>query len=698
MKFVKNLLLVSAMSAGLSQTVPAAVTFTNTPVTVSNTYSGVITLQIGGLTNTETVVVQKFLDLNNNGVVDSGDYLVQQFTLTDGQPGMVIGGVTNLNVPGDTNTTAGQITASMNFLNGDFVQNIAGNYLIVLSSPVGHFSAITNQFSVTNFPFGQNITGNVVSNSTPVPDAVVILFPPPRAGNHGPGNPLAGTVADNSGVYTIQLPPGTYVPVAFRNSYVANYGTSPVLTLAGSQTITTNLSLTAATSTISGQIFDAGNPSIGLPGVILPASTRSGLIAVGFSDTNGNFSIGVGSGQWSIGSDDSGLIVHGYVGYRNGTNVAAGATGIVGPYPKATAMFYGTVEDNLGNPLAGIDVQSFDNNNGEYQSDGYTDSNGDYFVGVVGGLGADDPWILQVDVNNSSPNYIYSLPGFDQIQPTGGTNIAVGQALQVNITAIPVAGHITGNVQSSGTNIAGVNVYAFATINGLIYDVGVDTDANGNYTLNVANAVWFVGVNCNGANGNDNLDNILGAGNYQCPNDQNVTNSGTANFNVIPSNSGQIYGYVKDTGNHPVTNVTVTASDGVGNNYSTNTDGNGYYSFIVGNGNWGVSVDCTGLNSQGYQCVSGQNVNVSTDVIEQDFIVQPNPIPVLSLPSWLTNRFSLQLAGVSNQNYTVQMSTNLATTNWVTLFITNNPANNSFLLTDPNATNKQRFYRILVGP
>jgi hypothetical protein len=91
-------------------------------------------------------------------------------------------------------------------------------------------------------------------------------------------------------------------------------------------------------------------------------------------------------------------------------------------------------------------------------------------------------------------------------------------------------------------------------------------------------------------------------------------------------------------------------------------------------------------------------VNVSTDVIEQDFIVQPNPIPVLSLPSWLTNRFSLQLAGVSNQNYTVQMSTNLATTNWVTLFITNNPANNSFLLTDPNATNKQRFYRILVGP
>ncbi len=36
----------------------AAVTFTNTPVAVSNSYPGVITLQIGGLTNTETVVVR----------------------------------------------------------------------------------------------------------------------------------------------------------------------------------------------------------------------------------------------------------------------------------------------------------------------------------------------------------------------------------------------------------------------------------------------------------------------------------------------------------------------------------------------------------------------------------------------------------------------------------------------------------------
>lgn len=63
-----------------------------------------------------------------------------------------------------------------------------------------------------------------------------------------------------------------------------------------------------------------------------------------------------------------------------------------------------------------------------------------------------------------------------------------------------------------------------------------------------------------------------------------------------------------------------------------------------------------------------------------------------------SNQFQMLLHGLANQNYTLQMSTNVASTNWVTLYFTNNPATNSFLLTDSNATNAQRFYRILVGP
>ncbi|HSY42645.1 MAG TPA: hypothetical protein VK811_01965, partial [Candidatus Acidoferrum sp.] len=64
----------------------AVITFTNFPSTVSNTYNGIITLEINGLTNGVTnVVVQKFLDANTNGFIDAGDLLVQQFQLAVGQ-------------------------------------------------------------------------------------------------------------------------------------------------------------------------------------------------------------------------------------------------------------------------------------------------------------------------------------------------------------------------------------------------------------------------------------------------------------------------------------------------------------------------------------------------------------------------------------------------------------------------------------
>src|SRR5262245_23548370 len=101
--FFKNRLqwLLLPMLLFWSQTVLAAVGFTITPSAVSNTNRGAVTLQITGLVSGASVVVQRFLDANTNGVIDGPDLLWQQFQLTDGQAS-VIGGVTNINVPGDT--------------------------------------------------------------------------------------------------------------------------------------------------------------------------------------------------------------------------------------------------------------------------------------------------------------------------------------------------------------------------------------------------------------------------------------------------------------------------------------------------------------------------------------------------------------------------------------------------------------------
>jgi hypothetical protein len=79
-------------------------------------------------------------------------------------------------------------------------------------------------------------------------------------------------------------------------------------------------------------------------------------------------------------------------------------------------------------------------------------------------------------------------------------------------------------------------------------------------------------------------------------------------------------------------------------------------------------------------------------------IINPQSGPVLGSPNWLNNQFQIRLTGVTGQNYTVELSTDAGLSNWTTLFITNNATASSFLVTDPNATNKQRFYRALVGP
>ena len=524
--------------AGLIQTGRAAVAFTVTPAAVSNTYSGKITLQVTGLSSGDTVVVQKYLDANTNLVIDAGDALSQQFTLTDGT-NSVIGGVTNFNVPGDTDTTAGQITAKLN-IQSDFSAMIIGKYLFKLSSPAGHFAPITNSFTVTNLPYAQKFTGTVLSNGVAVPNARVLLFP----GSSGHDkNPVGGAVANNSGIYTIQAPVGTYSLIPFKSNFIADMNGAANLVLNSGATISTNLSLIAVTRSISGKMVDAGNSSLGLPGLLAAAQTQNGLIGIGFTDTNGDFTAGVNTNQWKIGDDSAAIALLGYVGLQNKPTfdtTTGSVAGVTISLPKATALVYGTVKDDFGNPLPGVvAIYADDNYNGLYQSDGYTDANGYYVTAVVGGLGSNDPWWVDVDNAGSFPNYIFSQPAFDQ---KGGTNITAGQAVLVNFTAMLATNHITGNVHANSANVVGVGVNASATIGAVVFQSQVTTDANGNYSLNVANGTWDISVNCNGGNGS--LDNILGNGTYQCPGHQtSVINNSNATTDIViqPCGGVQIF-------------------------------------------------------------------------------------------------------------------------------------------------------------
>jgi hypothetical protein len=204
--------------------------------------------------------------------------------------------------------------------------------------------------------------------------------------------------------------------------------------------------------------------------------------------------------------------------------------------------------------------------------------------------------------------------------------------MQVKFTALLATNHITGWLKdNNGNPIANVGIWANATINGVAYNQGsVDTDANGNYSLTVANGTWTVGVNSGG--GGSSLP-----GNYFAPANQSVVianNNGTANFTTLLANN-HISGHVQQSNGNPIGYVGVWASATINSTdyfQYVDADGSGNYSASVANGNWTVGVECGSnggdglddiLGSGNYQCPDQQNVNISNGNGTANFTVQP---------------------------------------------------------------------------
>ena len=437
---------VFVIGLALLQPAGAAVTFSVAPAAVSNTYTGTVTLQIGGLTTNETVVIQKFLDANTNGVIDANDWMVQQYKLTAGETGaMVIGGVTNVNVPYNSSADTQAITTTWAFHGGDLAHNVVGRYLFRVSGPSGES---TNLFMVTN-SHPQKFTGTVLCGAAFVPNAMVLLYV-----NNGVGGlqAVGGGVANEAGFFSIEAPAGTYTLVAGKASFLANRTAAANVVLSVGQTVNTNLSLLGATETISGKMIDQ-TTGAGLPGVIFGALTTARVyFAMGWTGTNGNYSVGITPGEWIIGGNDQALAAQGYVGLDSGVVVEAANGSVAGatiPVPMATALFYGYVADDLGVPLPEVEMESEDCG-GIYDSAGFTDANGYYVTGAVGGLAKSDPYGVNIAYLSFFPDYIFSYSWFSC--ENGGTNLAIGAARMASFTDAYQPMQVTTTVLAQGTN------------------------------------------------------------------------------------------------------------------------------------------------------------------------------------------------------------------------------------------------------
>ena len=572
-----------------------AATLSISPAVTSNTYAGVITLQIGGLTNAEPVVVQEFLDANSNGTVDAGELLVDTFPIADGGVS-TIGGQTNINVPFDRNATSGAITTTLLFPVPLLVDDFVGQHIFRVLSPTGRFAAVDATFVVTNAALAQFVTGQIFLGAAPATNAIVVAL------TGTDGSYAGGAIADSTGHYTLRLPTNNYVLIASQPNCYFNMALGPQIALTNGMAATNNLYLTNGTVTLSGSVLDATNNSP-LGGVFVLLQS-GGYLAIAFTASNGTFSAAVTPSFWRFQVQEDRMSRRGYVTPANFPQVDA-TTGAVANVslllPKANAMFYGRLTDNLGAPFANVKFEADDGQNNTpsiFKGRGFGDTNGYYTVAV---LAETNQWYCSPSSsdNRALANYIVS-----QGQSVTLTN---GQAWLQNFTALPATARISGQVKdNTGSPVVGVAFGGGAFISGVNYSTAnVQTDNSGNYSLAVASGQWQVQFTANG-NGSDNLANhglVDLFGPYQ--------------VNLPPTNA--------------VLNLTV----------------------------------------------------------------YPTGASALTAPQRTSpSQVSLKVNGSLNTTYTLQVSTNLAATNWAAQFtfqLTTNP----FPILDSSATNQQRFYRLL---
>jgi len=562
-----------------------AATFKITPNVVSNDYPGLITFQMTGLPAGDNVLVQQFYDANSNGVLDAGEICVRSEVVTDGQA-RLFNGVTNINFFRDEDgATNGAITASFRFPAAPDIARGITSYVFRLSSPANHFTASNLTFAVRSVPYPQVVQGTILSGSTAIPHAYVALV------QNSQGNVqivVAGTTADANGNYSLNAQPGVYQVLAIQSGYVGSLTNFPVVGLLPNASITTNLQLLPATTTLAGSLVDSTNAQLPvLPNAQLIAYSTNLLFTIAEADNNANFSIPVTTDNvWTVRVTAQSAATGGYL--VPDAEIEAHYQTFSGPVnnavvmlKRATAIINGQVQDKFGKPVSGIGL--FANADfGQYNAYALSDSNGLYSLAIDGGEGTVS---VQNPANPPAASYIWPTPQFAINDGESGSLVVTGLVVTARFRSHVVVdtGSPLADLQSVADSYEYFGAYTFGM-----------TDAHGFLDMPVFGGEWNFG-----------WLSALPAGlvfpdvpPFFITDGVNLTND-----MVARTVTGTVSGYVHDGNGAGITNLAVTITNHIG---STNftlraiTDTSGNYSIGVFGGTWNVGLDNFALESLGY--------------------------------------------------------------------------------------------------
>jgi hypothetical protein len=265
------------------------------------------------------------------------------------------------------------------------------------------------------------------------------------------------------------------------------------------------LELPRVMAMVYGSVRDRqGNPIAGLPAWC--DSDAPALGGVGITDASGGFSVGVMAGDWWLGFDDASLAAAGLILQGTNLTLTDGQSRRVDLVAlETTAHIRGFAQKPDGSPVSDQLVLAW---NGAVTSSARTASDGSFDLPVFGGT-----WTLQLENSEAQAAGLIS-PSLEDIIVTDHLDLD-----GLRVVARPVTAWIHGRITANGSPIDNLWVSAHASFEGTNrYDVGANTDANGDYSLSVADGTWNLGLNCG------DLENR----GYSCPDVLSVPVLGTS--------------------------------------------------------------------------------------------------------------------------------------------------------------------------
>ena len=469
---------------------------TETTKAIGDDFFDWLDVYISGLSHGQTVVLERFLVDNAEGIINGDAVLMESHRMQDGFLPLT-GGIPNLNSVEDWDGERdGKIWTQLGMFGG--LANMPGEYVIRVSSPLESFEPAIARLTINEVPTNQWFEGQVVDDlGAPIPGAFVALLEP--LGNYS--EILFAAQADEDGFYLLYAPyPDEVDVVAVAPGYVGPFQIGSSRVIDENEELEHDIVLTPGTVTLSGQVLTAGTdePIAGLPVTFLTVDESSQidgrLMTHTWTDANGEFSVLVTPDRWV-------LVVKAYeAASRNfinregdpdlivDTTDEIDVTGWVVHYERATCVIAGFLEDEDGEPLAQVQVVAQIRETNETVS-GYTLANGSFTLPAKPGDWEVLPFSYDLEVTG--------YPGAMETRVRlTAPNQSVVIAPKVFEHEATLEGHIlyeSADPELDGTPVGGLLLWAQNIIEGELVNVFQRTyNSNGYYNIFLSEGTWFV--------------------------------------------------------------------------------------------------------------------------------------------------------------------------------------------------------------